>query len=106
MAGGVFALEKMMVVFMVHLASGASVVITWTAIMKSFSNWEFAPTKFREESTGTGIFGINGAEALPVNKIEGGLRPEKTFAVIVSKWGKMDMGPNRGVKIAGDGDTV
>ena len=101
-----FALEEVVVVFIVNLASWASVVVAWTAIVKAFSDWEFAPAEFRKEGTGTGILGVDGTKVVPVDKVECGLRPEKPFAVVISKGGKMDMGSDCGVEVAGDGYTV
>ena len=101
-----FALEEVVVVFIVNLASWASVVVAWTAIVKAFSDWEFAPAEFRKEGTGTGVFGVDGTKVVPVDKVECRLRPEKPFAVVISKGGKMNLGSDGGVEVAGDGYAV
>ena len=77
--GVVGALENMVIRFFWGGTEGATVVSVGFAPMNSGSARKFFPTEFVKEGPGTGIFGVNGRESIPINRIENGRAPFETL---------------------------
>jgi hypothetical protein len=70
-----FALIDVIVIFVIRVAHGASVIITWCPLMQPGCYRKFFPTKFREERALLWKLSIDDSKIGPINIVERFLTP-------------------------------